>query len=64
MPRMSRPAPKLTPADLEPAPRTPVPAWLVGELVRLGVERAAAEGYGLRQAWAVRARLKKRGGKR
>jgi hypothetical protein len=61
---MKNPAPKLTPADLEPPPRTPVPAWLVGELVRLGVPRATAEGYGMRQAYAVRASLKKRGGKR
>ena len=44
------------PAPHDP-PRYPVEPWLVDELVRLGVARQTAEGYSLKQAHTVRARL-------
>lgn len=38
-----------------PKPRTPAPKWLVDELVdRWGVSRETAEGWTMRQAYAVR----------
>ncbi|VTT98903.1 unnamed protein product [Gemmataceae bacterium] len=44
------------------APRTPVPPWLVRELVALGVREETAAGYTLRQAHGVKAKLERGGG--
>lgn len=52
-------------ADSPPAPappRLPVEPWLVAELVELGVAKETAEGYSLRQAFGVRAKLARAGG--
>jgi hypothetical protein len=46
-----------------PRPRYAAEPWLVEELVRLGVERTTAEGYSMRQAFAVKAKLARAGGK-
>lgn len=46
----------------EPTPVTikfPVEPWLVERLVLLGVSRAEAEGYSLRQAYAAKGRLER-----
>lgn len=40
----------------------PVEPWLVAELVVLGVGKETAQGYSLKQAFAIRAKLQRAGG--